>query len=243
MRQADWLNYLDSYSFHQQDKETKQKLYSDLFIAVKNKYEKNIEKLVRIGVNLNYVINNTYALKEAIIAKDVHMVSYLHKMGASFLTYDLEYKPPLYYAIDVGDELILSYILNKRLYNPYKTKKLLQTPLLNSTIKSNLNMVKYIAYKTKVNINECDYLGNNALFYNFSKPERNADDREIGIILMELGGDMDAANLAGETARMYADGSLTIKSDIESHQINEEIKEVIGNKFNKLPQNKRKNKI
>lgn len=231
MRESDWLNYLNSFVFHKTDKDMKKALYTALFKSIKDKNYEAITTLIQKGANVNYVYEDgNFALKEAIITQDMEMLIFLHKFGASFSIADKEYKNATYFAIDTFNSNVLQYMFDKGVYSHFRIKKTHHTPLIIATLKSNLQAVQLLLSKSRSNVNEVDAEKNNALYYNMSKLDQSNDDREIGILLLNAGGDLDSENANGETPRMATETSIEKQSMIENHEITKEIEQVTQNK-------------
>jgi ankyrin repeat protein len=106
---------------------------------------------------------------------------------------------------------------------PKTEKESPRTPLIYSTIDSDLKAVEIMLSHYNIKVNERDGKGNTALHYNVSKEDMSQDDIEIGRLLIAAGADTSSANLEGHTPADLSSGNFVASSMLLSGKLEDEL--------------------
>ncbi len=215
-----WTNLNSILSLSIQDVKIKE-IESQKFIEfcqTGNKEE--IVKLLKSGANINCYADNFTPLMACVEQDNYDLAVYLLKCNAT-----ISYKPEkldedvFWYALKNKKYKFLElFVFNRCLLSISQVEK--KSPLIYSTINSDLKAVEILLSHFKIKVNEKDGLGNTALHYNVAKQEPSQDDVEIGRLLLAAGADSNTRNIEGKTptemAATHESQSILLENKLEN---------------------------
>jgi ankyrin repeat protein len=224
-----WSN-LNIYLTRANEDSKKQEALSKELIDACIKNDKiSIKRVLKMGAPINCNDEHITPLIACMQNDNSDLAAYLIRAGAR-----ISYKPvanfedAFWFALKNKKHNFLKLFVQNRCILewsiPKSEKESPQTPLIYSTIESDLQAVEILLSHYSIKVNEKDGLGNTALHYNVSKPEMSPDDIEIGRLLIAAGADTASANQEGQTPEDLAQ-DFASKSMLMSGQLEKELPE------------------
>lgn len=215
----EWSIAESSFIEHEKATMTRNQSLINLINAVFKSNIEKVEQLIKEGAPLNLSIEGISPLAAAVECNDLHMVQFLIKKGA-ILKHKFGEKgiDAAWYALDYEHLNMFEYLIGEGASLKFRSTHKHQTRLIQATILSNVEAVRFLCSKKATNVNAYDSDGRTALHYNFLKMPYTEKDIEIARIILNTGGDLEIEDNDNIAAHVYADEDAQL-SLLEKYKI------------------------
>lgn len=193
-----WKNLDKILTLNVKDLKEKELNAQKLVEYAENNDKLAIQKLLKNGAILNCFADHLTPLISTVKNNFFELGVFLLNAGAS-ISYKKNEKmeDALWITIKNKNHLFLKEFIDRKCKLSLNAEN--QTPLIYTTIQSDVKSVELLLSHYKINVNQKDGEGNTALHHNVKKENPSQDDLTIGKLLLAAGADQNSRNIGGRT--------------------------------------------
>lgn len=202
----EWSIAENSFIQYEKNKTEREKSLINLINAIFKSDIEKVEQLIKEGAPVNLSIEGISPLAAAVEYNDLHMVQFLIKKGA-ILSHKFGEKgiDAAWYALDYNHLNMFEYLIGEGASLRFRSTYKYQTRLIQATLLSNVEAVRFLCSKKATDVNAYDNDGRTALHYNLLKVPYTEQDVEIARIILNTGGNPEIEDKDNIAAHLYAD--------------------------------------